>query len=144
MHKLSRCAQRTVFCAVLSILIGACTSEHTPSRLELLTAGSSKTWVMLSDSSFTGLQSNPCLFDNEYVFDTSGAFINRDSGLRCFEGEEPELRAQWTMEEDSATLSFGPGRKMRITALSDTLMVIEELAPPHNRPERRSIFAAKR
>ena len=98
---------------------------------------------MTSDSSYTGLASNPCLFDNDYVFDTAGNFINRDNGVLCDSSEERELRAQWTFDNDSTTLSFGPGTKLHITQLTDTMMVIEELAPPEGVPARRSVFVAK-
>ncbi len=130
------------FAAIAGVLSSCSSDTPAVSRLAMLTGGSSKTWHMAGDSSYTGLASNPCLFDNDYIFDVNGIFINRDNGLRCHPDEDRELHANWTLDDDSTTLSFGPGRKMRIAALSDTLMVIEELAPPDGRPERRTVFTS--
>ncbi len=132
-------------CMGMAVALCSCSNDTSgASRLAMLTGGSSKTWYMISDSSYTGLASNPCLLDNDYVFDTAGNFTNRDNGIRCNADEDRELRAQWTLDDDSVMLSFGPGMRMHITQLSDTLMIIEELAPPHGKPERKSVFVAKK
>lgn len=126
-------------------LCNSCT-DTTPtrvSRLRLLAGDSAKTWQMLSDSSYKGLATNPCLLDNDYVFTTSGEFVSVDKGIPCSTtAEDAEVRLPWTLENDSTVLVFNARSRMHIVVLNDTSMVVDELSPADSTTERRTVFRA--
>lgn len=127
------------------VLCSSCTDTAPArvSRLYLLAGDSSKTWHMLSDSSYKGLASNPCLLDNEYVFTTSGEFVSIDKGTPCSAAAE-EVRLPWALERDSTVLVFNAQARMRILALDDTSMVVEELSSVDSTAERKTVFRVVR
>lgn len=138
---------RPVLVSGVVLLLAACGNSDTPasaSRLHMLTGGDSKIWRMTLDTSYTGLASNPCLTDNQYIFRASGEFVNIDEGEPCSEGAQGmRLSLKWALDSDSTTLTFDGNSPMRIAALTDTMMVVEELSRVDNNVVRKTVFRAE-